>query len=542
MRFQRDNHVIADDPNFSSQAPFIRAEKIDVRVSLSSVLGRNLEIQSIDLERPTLELIRNKRGDWNFSTLGAGGTTSDAESRQSGGERRLSFERLSIHDGQVAMTDLQKAQGRTLLDHIDITSRLTAGGSGTSAAGNLKLNAARFNGVDLGYPISVDYDVALKRPEEMISINRAKVLVGQTPIDVAGSLTTKTTPAELGLVLKTGDVSITEIARLASAFGIAFAPGTNVSGRLKADLKATGSTSKPAVTGKIAGQNLKISSKDVAQPVEVKGIELTLSPAEIRSNDFNATSGKTNVAARFAVRQYASPSPSIDMELHAPNATLPEIQSIAKAYGIKGLDQVKGNGNLNLDMRARGPLQAFNSDNLIRALDGTMNLNFDEVRISGFDLAHELGVIGGFLASSSDNQKFTDIIKLAGHIAVNNGIAQTDDLKAQTALGELSATGTGDLSSEALNVKLLAVLSKVSTEKVGGGRIGGYMRTAFANPAGEMVIPVIVTGTFKQPRFAPDALAIVELQKQRLIPGYQPGQKPAETIKGIIGGFLGGKK
>jgi len=542
LRFQVENPVIADEPNFSSQAPFIRAEKLDVRVSLSSVLGGDLDVQSIDLERPTLELIRNKRGDWNFSTLGAGGAASDAESPRSGGERRLSFERLSIHDGRVALTDLQKTQGRTLLDHIDVTSRLTAGESGTSAAGTLKLNAARFNGVDLGYPISVDYDVALKRPEGLLAINRAKVLVGQTPIDVAGSLTTKTTPAGLDIALKTGDVSITEIARLASAFGIAFAPGANVSGGMKADLKATGSVSKPALSGKISGQNLKISTKDVAQPVEVKAIELTLSPAEIRSNNFNATSGKTNVAARFALRQYSSPSPSIDMELHAPNATLPEIQSMAKAYGIKGLEQVKGNGNLNLDMRAAGPLQSFNSENLVRALDGTMNLNFDEVRIAGFDLAHELGVIGGFVASSSDNQKFTDIIKLAGHIAVNNGVAQTDDLKAQTALGEVSATGTGDLSRDALNMKLVAVLSKAFTEKVGSGRIGGYMRTAFANPAGEMIIPVIVTGTFKQPRFAPDARAIVELQKQRFIPGFQPGQKPTETIKGIIGGFFGGKK
>src|SRR5207247_3988318 len=201
-------------------------------------------------------------------------------------------------------------------------------------------------------------------------------------------------------------------------------------GRMKADLKATGSASKPAVTGKIAGQNLKISSKDVAQPVEVKAIELALSPTEIRSNNFNAASGKTNVAARFAVRQYGSPSPSIDMELHAPNATLPEIQSIAKAYGIKGLDQVKGNGNLTLEMRAAGPMQSFNSENLVRALNGAMGLNFNDVQISGFDLAHELGVIGGFAASSSD-QKFTDIIKLAGHIAVTDGIAHTDDLKAQ---------------------------------------------------------------------------------------------------------------
>src|SRR3989441_12468516 len=259
-----------------------------------------------------------------------------------------------------------------------------------------------------------------------LSINRAKVLVGKTPIDVAGSLTTNTTPAQLDLLIKTGDVSISEIARLASAFGVAVVPGTNVSGRIEADVKASGPASKPALNGRISGQDLKISNKDITQPVEVRAIELRLSPAEIRSNDFTAVSGKTNVAARFMVRQYTSASPFIDMELRAPNATLPEIQSMARAYGIKGLDQINGNGNLNIEMGAAGTVQSLDSGNLIRALKGSMSLDFNDVRISGFDLAHELGVIGGFLASSS-GQKIIDNIKIAGAPSGNHGIPHTDE-------------------------------------------------------------------------------------------------------------------
>src|SRR5207247_4440432 len=120
----------------------------------------------------------------------------------------------------------------------------------------------------------------------------------------------------------------------------ALALGTNVTGRMQADVKASGPASKPALNGRISGQDLKISSKDVTQPVEVRAIELRLSPAEIRSNDFTAVSGKTNVASRFMVRQYASASPSIDMEVRAPNATLPEISSLARAYGITGLQRM----------------------------------------------------------------------------------------------------------------------------------------------------------------------------------------------------------
>ena len=153
LRFTVEDTVIAEDPSFSSEAPFIRAEKLETRVSLSSLFGRNFDVESIDLERPTLELIRNKRGNWNFSTFGAPGTTAKPASPPAGSEREVSLERVSIRDGHVAVTDLQRGQGRTVFDHIDLTSRLAAGAGRTAAAGNLKLNAARFNGVDLGYPL-----------------------------------------------------------------------------------------------------------------------------------------------------------------------------------------------------------------------------------------------------------------------------------------------------------------------------------------------------------------------------------------------------
>ena len=499
LRLQVENAVIAEDPAFASQSPFIRADNLDVRVGLSSLTGGNVNVHSLELQRPVVQLFRNKRGEWNFSTLGPASGASKTPSSKEDNARGFALEHIAIHEGRLSVNGFA-------IDHIDMTS-------------------------------------GIKNTNGVLTIDDTKVRLGQTPIDVAGTITTNTTPAQLNLTMKTGNVPIDDIAHLASALGIAFAPGTNVNGKVQADLKMTGSAASPVLTGTIAGRDVRVSGKDVPQPVEVKAIDVALSPEEIRSNDFTATSGKTNVASRFVVKQYMSASPSMDLTLHAPNATLPEIQSIARAYGIKGLDQVKGNGNLNLDMRAAGPLQSFSSEHVMHAINGTMDLNFNDMHISGFDLAHELGAIGGFLgASSSGNDKVTDIIKLAGHIAVANGIARTDDLNAQMAIGNVSAVGTGDLATEALNLKLNAVLSKAFADKVGGGNIAGYMKTVFGNAGGEMTIPVLVTGTFKQPRFSPDAQSIVQLQKQKLIPGLQPGQKPQDTVKGILGGLLGGKK
>src|SRR5437588_5157974 len=70
LRFQVENPIIGEDPAFASQAPFVRAGKLDASVSLSALLSGNVDIQSLDLEHPTVELIHNKQGVWSFSTLG----------------------------------------------------------------------------------------------------------------------------------------------------------------------------------------------------------------------------------------------------------------------------------------------------------------------------------------------------------------------------------------------------------------------------------------------------------------------------------------
>src|SRR5438093_5494573 len=56
LRFQVEDPVIAEDPSFSSEAPFIRAEKLDTRVSLSSLFGRNLDVEISRSEEHTSEL------------------------------------------------------------------------------------------------------------------------------------------------------------------------------------------------------------------------------------------------------------------------------------------------------------------------------------------------------------------------------------------------------------------------------------------------------------------------------------------------------
>jgi AsmA protein len=424
-----------------------------------------------------------------------------------------------------------------------------------SASGKLEIKGAKVGKVDVGYPIAFDYKVSSDVEKGLIQITSATLKLGPTPVSVSGTLNTNPDPIVVDLRLKSGEAAITEIARLAAAFGIAFSPDTNVTGRVSGDVRARGPIDRVALAGSIAARDLQISGKTAPQPVNVRAIDIALSPSEIQSNEFQATSGKTTVLGRFDVREYSSKTPTMDLALKAPGASLSEVQAIAKAYGVTGLEQVSGDGKVSFDLRAAGPLETVASADIAKTLNGTMNLDFSAVRIKGFDAMRELAKIGGFLKATEADKGYTDIVRLAGTINIKNGVAETTDLQAQLPEGSLSTTGNSDLASQKLNLKALAVFPKSFSDKIGGTKIGGYLTTALSNEKGEMVIPALISGNIAKPTFTPDAKTFLQLQKQRIVPGLldaitgkkapaEPGKEEPKPsgLKGVLDGIFGGKK
>jgi len=84
---------------------------------------------------------------------------------------------------------------------------------------------------------------------------------------------------------------------------------------------------------------------------------------------------------------------------------------------------------------------------------------------------------------------------------------------------------------------VIAVLSKEFSEEVGGAGVGGYLTTALANKNGELVVPLVVTGTFEKPRFAPDLKKIAEMKLENLAPTLSnPGE-----LTSVLGAIFGKK-
>jgi AsmA protein len=603
LRFRVANLSITDDPKFGRSA-FIQTQELSVSVKLLPLLSKSVEVDSLTLERPSVELIKNSQGVWNFASLGQKAPAA----APAASEPPFSLGELAINDGQVAITDQQDRRPRTVYDHInlkltdfapdspfklDASVHLPGPGSqevgltgkggplshtdpastpfkGTldlkgvqigglqkflqspalintdgvlsghteiasengklSANGQMTLDKPRLHGIEVGYPINADYDASDDLPNDLLRINKCAIKLGPTPLFVTGTVNTKPTPAQLDLNFKTGDVSIAEIARLAAAAGIAFAPGTTVNGRINADIKAQGAADKPALNGTLAGRDIQVTGKEIAKPVEVKAVNITLTPAEIHSDNFNVTSGGTTAAVQFAMKQYTSKSPAVDATVRAPQAALPDLLAMAKAYGVTSLDKVSGAGNLSLDMHAAGPVQSLSSNEIVKALNGTINLNFNNVRYAGVDAAHELTSLLGSGKAAQKDQGFTNVLKMTGAILVKNGIAQTNNLQAALDIGNVGAIGTADLASQTLNMQV-----KAFSQQVGSGGVGSIMNAALANSQGELVIPATVTGTFQKPRFAPDVQKMAQMKLKGLLP------TGANPLGSLLGGLTGQK-
>jgi uncharacterized protein involved in outer membrane biogenesis len=611
FRFLAHDVRIADDPRFRTEKPFLQAQQLGVSVKLLPLIHKSVEIQSLYLQRPSVDLIKNAQGVWNFSSLRT--STSSSDPASSSGQQQLSLSQLVIEDGEVAVTDEQARRGTSVYNHIDATlsdfapdrpfsiraaahlagagnqeirldgnggpirqdqpratpfhgtldlqqiaisnarqfvsssalakvngtlsghSNISSDNGKLAASGGMNVESVRIDNRDLGYPIAVQYSIHDDVPADLLTIDSATAKLGSTPIQLSGTVNSKPTPAQIELRAKAGGVSMVEMAKLALASGTSPIPGANVSGVVDADIQARGAADNPALNGTVHGRDIQITGKDFPQPVQVKTLNLALTPMAIRSDPFTVSSGRTSADAQFRLEQYSSKVPTVDATLRAPNAELPAVLSMAKIYGVTGLNNLTGAGTLSLDLDAAGPIHSLTSAGISRALNGSVAINFHDVRYNGTDMNHELAAIAGILGLHEQNQGSTSINKMTGNIAIKNGIAQTSNTEALLDIGNVGIAGTANLIDQALHMRVTAVLSTELTQKAGGTNIGGYLKTALSNSQGQLVIPAIVTGSFQHPRFEPDLQQVAQMKLKGLIPNFN---NPSAAASGILGNLL----
>lgn len=636
----------------------------------------------------------------------------------------------------------------------DVTSQ----GPQLSAKGDLNVQNATLRGAKLDFPIKANYDLNANRAQDVIQIKSGSLALGSTSFTMSGTVDEHAKPANLNVQLSTRNSSITELAKLAGAFGVAFNPTYQVKGFISADISAKGPATSPQLNGSISAKQLQASGGEIKEPVSVPEIDLTLAPDVIRSNTFNATSGSTTVNGNFSLSQYSTPNEIVDATFKTEGANIAELLNMGKAYGVDAAQGMSGtgklsanihvqgpvartsdlnysgtanisaatlttpsltkpiqihsanaqfsqnsiaisglsasigatglqgnlsaknfaapdvqfalssdkidtaelesltapqqpahpaaahttkpnqpslidsmtgsgtltagtiraqdivltnvhancklnrglitlsplsagifggteNGTLTLDVRPANPLCSVNakfagvdtnallsavssakntlygslaadtnlrfalvsSNELPQTLNGTVGFNVTNGQLKNVNILNELSKVGKFLGSApGQGGSETALKKFSGTLNIVNGVASTNNMTAVLDAGSLAANGTMNLVNQGLDLHMTAALASGASHAVGGTQVGGFLNTALANNKGELVIPVIVTGTMAHPTFTPDAAAMAKMKMNNLLPSVSDPSKLASGImggkgaSGVVNGLLGG--
>ncbi len=205
---------------------------------------------------------------------------------------------------------------------------------------------------------------------------------------------------------------------------------------------------------------------------------------------------------------------------------------------LSAVSSVKGTltGSLAADANVSFTL-ASSTDAIARSLNGPLSFNVTNGQLKNVNILNEISKVGKFLqAAPSGGGNNTDLKKLSGTMDIRNGVATSNNLAAVLDAGSLSAQGALNLVDQGLNMRVNAVLGQSTSQSVGGSGIGGYLNTALANNKGELVLPVIVTGTTSHPVFAPDVQALAKMKLSNLLP---TSGDPTKLTSGIIGAVSG---
>lgn len=417
--FKVDNVVIGEDKSFDSSRPFAAAQQLSVSVKFWPLLRKQVEIKSLELDRPHIELVRNAKGEWNFASLGheekaapvpqtpvnqpapqtkdgkntappsnapqqSAQTTkpspkpesTPAENKQSSED--ISLANLQINDGQMAITDEQKHQSRAVYDHIDMS------------VSNFAPNSE----------FSIKAEAHLPGPgKQTISLD------GQGgPIQQADLLNTK-----FDGTLRMDQVSIDGIQKFLNSQAL-----SGIETQISGDAKVKNADGKLISSGTIKLDNPQIHNVKVGYPITFNydvADDLKNDVIQINRGDIKLGNTPLTIAGTLNTR----PNPAqIDVKLTANNASIGEAARLASAFGVAFGQGMDVNGRISANIQAKGEANK-------PAMNGQLSAR--DLSISGKDLPQPVKVNAVELSLTPDTIRSNDFTASTGSTSVNVNFA-----------------------------------------------------------------------------------------------------------------------
>ena len=480
-----DNISIADDPAFSSK-PFLQAKSLHIGVEVAPLLfHRQLLVTSFVADSPSINLVHNAQGTWNFSDMGR-----NAGSRTQNTQKESALPNFTV--GEIKVVN-----GTAVVSDVPLT--------GTPFTySNLNLSAS-----DFSFAKSFPFDLSASLPGG--GLLDAKGNAG--PVNQKDA---SDTPLNATIHLKHFDP--------VAAGVIQANQGVSMLADVTAQVTSNGQTLTSNGTVNAARLQLVANGSPTPNPVN---ISYTVNHnLDARSGQINDLSINTGGVALHVKGTYAMTGPQVTLalQLAAPNLPINQVEALLPAAGVRlpSGSSLQG-GTLTANLAITGLATA-------PTISGPIEV--DNTKLAGFDLSSK---IGG-LKPASGSQGGTQIQTVRANVNSSSQGTRIDNLYASVPqLG--TATGDGTISPQgALNFQMVAKINANSgalagLTSVGGGVLGQAVSTAAANG-----IPVHIAGTTTNPVIQADLNQLLQknagnILKQQILGSGNKQPNASDVLK-----------
>lgn len=465
-RLTAEDISIADDPAFSS-VPFIQAKTLEVGIkTLPFLFGHNVRITRLSIDSPSIQLIQNANGTWNFSSIG-GPTTQAASTQQPSSTPDLTVEELKISNGSATVSSIPMTG--TPFQYTDVNVTLK----------------------EFSFLKSVPFDLSAKLPAD----GSLRLTGDVGPIS---QKTTAQTAFQAKLELRNFDPVAAGI--------IDRSKGIMMQDDVDAQLNSDGSDISS--TGKIKATGLQLvpSGSPAQEPVD---IDYSVSDnLDSRKGTVSDIAVHTGSAAAHVNGSFQITAQGITLNLRLAATTLP-IDQLEKLLPVVGVHLPRGSslqgGTLTANIAVTGPATAT-------TIAGPVEI--DNTRLIGFDLGSKIeGIhpLSGTSTGTAIKVLKANVSSMPENTQIKDIVADLPEIGSATGAGTVAQTGAIDFN---LTAKLNAsnpvgAIANGAVNAV-GGIVGGILHPgAKPTSTGQRSIPITITGTATNPTIRENIGAIL---------------------------------
>ena len=237
---QVDDVAVAARPG-EGEGDLLTLRSLRIGARLMPLLKKRLEVTSIVLVEPAINLVRDADGNWNFD-LGAGGDASE-EGGQDGRARRrpeVTVDAIRVTGGSFSVRDASRSPAQPLeVALTDLDLEISGFGSDEfriAVESGLLDVADPALGPD---PLSLEVgaiDLAVRGGGDSVDLTHVELVVGKTTVTLTGTIEAQPDGRRIDLDLKPTSIDVADISSLLAKAGGDF--GVSITGNTPVELEA----------------------------------------------------------------------------------------------------------------------------------------------------------------------------------------------------------------------------------------------------------------------------------------------------------------